>query len=115
MAPWVQIVITIISSLIASSGFWAYMTRVIDHRDIKTKLLLGLAHDRIVETGMIYVERGWITQEEHESLHDGLYKYYVEAKGNGTVKRIMKEVDNLPIRKSAMSESLYYDDNEVVR
>lgn len=48
MEPWIQMIITIICSLIASSGFWAYITRYADRKDVKTELLIGLAHDRIV-------------------------------------------------------------------
>ena len=59
---------------------------------------MGLAHDRIIELGIIYIERGWITQEEYENLHDYLYKPYEALGGNGTGKRIMEEVKKLPIK-----------------
>ena len=47
-----------------------------------------------------YIERGWITQDEYENLNDYLYKPYFKMGGNGAAKRIMQEVDNLPIRKT---------------
>ena len=63
-------------------------------------MLVGLAHDRILYLGMIYVERGYITQDEYENLHDYLYVPYEKMGGNGSAKRVMNEVDKLPIKKS---------------
>lgn len=48
MEPWVQMVATIVCSVLASSGFWAYLQSRREKNDAKTKLLMGLAHDRIV-------------------------------------------------------------------
>ena len=50
--------------------------------------------------GMQYVERGWITQDEYENLHDYLFIPYSEAGGNGSAAKVMKDVDNLPIHKT---------------
>ena len=63
-------------------------------------MLIGLAHDRIVYLGMGYVERGYITQDEYENLYEYLYKPYERLGGNGSAKRIMIEVNKLPIHKS---------------
>lgn len=104
MEPWIQILITIISSVIASSGFWAYITRYVDRKDVKTEMLIGLGHDRIVYLGMTYIERGYITQDEYENLFEYLYKPYEKMGGNGSAKRIMNEVNKLPIRKSKYIE-----------
>ena len=53
-------------------------------------MLIGLAHDRIIYLGMSYIERGWITQDEYENLHDYLYKPYEEMGGNGSAKKVMQ-------------------------
>ena len=58
-------------------------------KDIKTMMLIGLAHDRIIYLGMSYIERGWITNDEYENLHDYLYKPYEQMGGNGAAKRII--------------------------
>lgn len=63
-------------------------------------MLVGLAHDRILFLGMHYVDRGFITQDEYENLHDYLYVPYEKLGGNGSAKRVMQEVDKLPIKKS---------------
>lgn len=98
MEPWLQMVITIVCSVMASSGFWAYVQARKDKKDNKTKLLIGLAHDRIMSLGMDYIKRGYITRDEYENLHDYLYAPYVAEGGNGSAKRVMLEVEKLPVR-----------------
>lgn len=100
MEPTNQFIITLICSVIASSGFWAFITRFTDRRDVKTQMLIGLGHDRIVYLGMTYIERGWISQDEYENLFEYLYKPYKMMGGNGSAKRIMDEVNKLQICKS---------------
>lgn len=100
MEELTQIIITIVSSVLASSAFWAFVTKRLDKKDVRNRMLVGLAHDRIMYLGMIYIERGWITQDEYENLHDYLYVPYEKMGGNGSAKRVMEEVDKLPIHKS---------------
>ncbi len=100
MESWVQIILTVFSSVLASSGLWAYIVKRAEKKDIKTQMLIGLGHDRIMYLGMCYIERGWITQDEYENLYTYLYKPYELMGGNGSAKRIMKEVEKLPIHKS---------------
>ena len=97
MEPWVQMVVTVVCAVLASSGFWAFLQNRHDKKDAKTKMLLGLGHDRIVTLCMKYIERGWITQDEYEDLNKYLYSPYVEMGGNGTAERLMTEVRKLPI------------------
>lgn len=94
-----EIAVTVICSVLASSGFWAYMSRRAEQKDIKTEMLIGLGHDRIMFLGMSYIERGYITRDEYENLHEYLYKPYEKLGGNGSASRIMSEVDRLPIRE----------------
>lgn len=103
MDSWIQVIITLVCSLAASSGFWAFVTMKLSRNDVKTQMLIGLAHDRIMYLGMGYIERGWITQDEYENLYEYLYKPYEKLGGNGSAKRVMGEVDKLPIRKADFS------------
>lgn len=98
MDQWLQMVITIVCSVMASSGFWAFMTKRTDNKDASNEMLIGLGHDRIISLGMCYIERGWITQEEYENIYEYLYKPYEKMGGNGSAKRIMNEVNKLPIK-----------------
>lgn len=104
MQPWIQMVITIVCAVLASSGFWAWITSRRDKKDAKTKMLLGLGHDRIISLSMKYIERGWITQDEYEDLNKYLYLPYREMGGNGTAERLMTEVRKLPIHYISYSQ-----------
>lgn len=97
---WVQMLITVVCAVIASSGFWSYIQSRRDKKDVKTQMLIGLGHDRIMWLGMKYIERGYITQDEYENLYEYLYAPYIQMGGNGSAKRVMQEVEKLPIHKA---------------
>ena len=94
----IQIVVTVVCSVLASSGLWTFVQKIADKKGSKSKLLLGLAHDRIIFLGTQYIERGYITKDEYENLHDYLYVPYAEMGGNGTAKRVMAAVDRLEFK-----------------
>ena len=104
MELWLQTVITIVCSVLASSGFWAYVMKHSEDKDVKTEMLIGLGHDRIIFLGMTYIERGYITSDEYENLYEYLYKPYRKMGGNGSAERMMNEVQKLPIRQSTYGE-----------
>ena len=91
MESWLQILLTIFSSVLASSGLWAYVTKRLEKKDVKTEMLIGLGHDRIMYLGMAY-------------------KPYEKMGGNGSAKRIMNEVNKLPIHKSQYKEETNHED-----
>lgn len=99
MSQFVETLITVLCAVLASSGFWALVQKLTDKKDAKTQMLVGLAHDRILYLGMSYVQRGYITKDEYENLYDYLYKPYLKMGGNGSAKRVMGEVDKLPLHK----------------
>lgn len=98
-----EIVITIVCSVFASTGFWAFVTAIMQNREKKVsaegKMLRGLAHDRICYLGEEYIKQGYISKDDYENLHDYLFLPYEELGGNGTAKRIMDEVKKLPLRE----------------
>lgn len=114
---FLPVIAAIISAILASSGLWLFIERKHSSRDITKKLLIGLAHDRIVSLSLQYIERGYITQDEHENLCGFLYEPYIEMGGNGSVKRIMAEVNKLPIKNQVRikEKSNKYDEQQVVR
>lgn len=91
--------VTILVSVLASSGVWAVVMKVMDKKDVRTQMLIGLGHDRIMYLGMHYIERGWITRDEYENLVDYLYRPYEMMGGNGSAKRVIEEVKKLPLNK----------------
>lgn len=82
-----------------SSGVTGLITAFMQKGDAKNKVLKGLAHDRIIALGQEYLERGYITKDEYENLHDYLFVPYQKIGGNGTAEKMMKEVDKLPIKE----------------
>lgn len=100
MESWAQTFFTILASIIASSGFWAFLQKRLDSKDVRVKMLVGLAHDRIISLGLQYIERGYITHDEYENLYDYLYTPYKQMGGNGSAERIMHEVQKLPVRQT---------------
>lgn len=91
------VIIAILSTLLASSGFWALVMKVLDKKSAKTKMLLGLGHDRIMYLGSQYIANNQISQSEYENLYKYLYEPYKAMGGNGTAERLMQEVNRLKI------------------
>ena len=104
MEFWSQIILTIFTSILASSGLWALLTSRFDRHDAERDILVGIGHIEIVFFGMQYIERGWITQDEYDTLCD-LYKPYMKLGGNGSGTKIMKEIEKLPIRRENHDEN----------
>lgn len=105
-----QIAVPIIVALLTSSALWGVVSKIVLKRmeqaekrsekdDAERKMLVGLAHDRIIHLGMVYIQRGNITQDEYENLQVYLYEPYEKMGGNGSAKRVMEEVRKLPIEK----------------
>lgn len=91
--------VTILVSVLASSGVWAVVMKVMDKKDVRTQMLIGLGHDRIMYLGNSYISRGYITSEEYENLVDYLYRPYELMGGNGSAKRVVDEVKKLPLNR----------------
>ena len=98
MDEWLPVVVAVLGSIAASSGFWAYIQKKDSQKTAQVQLLLGLAHDRIIFLGMSYVDRGWITKDEYEDFIKYLYAPYAEFGGNGLAEKVMQEVKKLPMR-----------------
>lgn len=109
MEIWTQVAVPVIVALLTSTALWGVVSKVILKRmelaakrskadEAERKLLVGLAHDRIIHLSMVYIDRGYITQDEYENLQVYLYEPYAEMGGNGSAKRVMEEVRKLPIR-----------------
>ena len=95
-----EIIITVVGAVLASSGFWAFIQHHTNKNNNSTKMLVGIGHDRIVYLGMQYIERGSITHDEYENLITYLYEPYEALGGNGTAEKVVNEVKKLPITKT---------------
>lgn len=96
------VIITIVVSVIASTGFWQFLINWYNNKhakmDATTKMLLGIANKMISESCQEYINRGYITKEEYDDLKKYLCDPYFELGGDGTVERLFKEVDQMPIK-----------------
>lgn len=90
---------SVIASILASTGLWSLIQKKLDKKDAKSKMLRGLGHDRIMDLGMKYIQRGYITPDEYENLVDYLYGPYEALHGNGSAARIINEVKRLPVKE----------------
>ena len=99
MMDVLETIITIFGSVLMSSGFWAFLQSRNNKKNSEAQLLIGLAHDRILYLGQIYINRGYVTPDEYENLRVYLYDPYKKLGGNGSAERTMNLVEKLPTRK----------------
>ena len=92
-------ILTVLATVIASNGFWAFLQYLANKKDVKTQMLIGLGHDRIMYLGKQYIARGWLTADEYENLNKYLYEPYIAIGGNGAAKHLMEKVQKLPIKE----------------
>ena len=92
-----NIVVTILCAVLASAGFWGLVTKLVDKKSAKSRIILGLGYKAIRDSAMEYIQRGNITQNEYEDLYKYLYVPYKQMGGDGSAERLMREVDKLPI------------------
>ena len=104
-----EIIIAIIVSVFGSTGFWALLTAIwqsqTKKKSAESRMLRGLAHDRICELGSRYLKQGYITKDQYENLHDYLFIPYHDLGGNGTAEKITEDVKRLPIKEVATDET----------
>jgi len=99
MELW-QYILTIFTAVMASGGFWTLIQSRMTKTDMRTKLLLGIAHDRIIYLGIIYINRGYITKEELVNIQKYLAEPYFKLGGNSIVGTVMERVLKLPLKEN---------------
>ena len=119
MIDLTSVIIAIIASLGASTGFWAFIGRRREITNATAQLVMGLAHDRIVHLGLVYIDRGWVGRDEYDDLVHYLWKPYSKFGGNGLAEKIIADVGKLPIYSRARSigmvkENLKLDITEIL-
>ena len=103
-----EIIITVLVAVLSSTGLWNYMeirrkkliqkTEEEEAEDLNVKeLLIWLSRAQIVHTATIYIERGYITNEEADML-EHLFQPYHNLGGNGSGERLYNQAINLPRR-----------------
>ena len=95
-----ELIGAVVVAALGSTGLWSFIAARNKKDTAERKLLVGLAHDRIIFLGTKYIERGYITTDEYENLNEYLFEPYTDAGGNGSAKRVMEEVRKLPFYKT---------------
>lgn len=93
-----ELILTFVATLIGSQGLWILLSKISEKRSATSQLIRGLAHEQIVEKGMQYIHRGWISNDEYDDFLNYLYIPYQKTGGNGLAERVKNEVDKLPFR-----------------
>lgn len=92
-----EIIIAITTSILASSGLWAFITTKMNRKSALEYGVKALLHDRIYYECEKRLKQDSITREDYENLQY-LYKPYKELGGNGTCEKLMHDVNLLPIK-----------------
>lgn len=91
-------------AIFVSAGFWKIIEVIVMHFLTKpkvtpeTRLLRGIGQIEIIFFGTKFLEQGYITTEEYDSLKNEIYAPYLEMGGNGLAKKMMEEIEKLPIK-----------------
>lgn len=107
METWLQLAITSLVTLGASSGFWAFLQHKDRTKAATVRLLMGIAYEHIMTFGVAYIRRGWATRDEYEELRKYFYEPYKALGGNGAAERVMNEVDKLPFGPQGQYEAIF--------
>lgn len=91
-----ELFITVATSVLGSSGLWAFIQARNSKNTAKSQLLVGMAHIHLVNAAESYIRRGWITHAEYDDLRVYLYDPYKTMGGNGAAQRLMQELALLP-------------------
>lgn len=97
----IDIIVTLAVAVFGSTGFWSWLMSRNRKKSAESRLLLGIAYGKIIQTSERYIEQGYIPIEEYNELDRYLYQPYKDMDGNGTAKKLMEEVKSLPTRKEA--------------
>ena len=60
----------------------------------------------IIDAGMMYIKRGWISKDEYSDFEKYLYDPYEKTGGNGLAHRVYEEVQKLPIRDARSPDDI---------
>ncbi len=95
--PVIASILASVASVLASAGFWGWLQARDKKKSALSRVVRGLAYDKIVTLGMAYIERGWISREEYEDFQNHFFEPYKALGGNGVADQVMRRVSDLPM------------------
>ena len=78
-----EMMVTIVVSVLASSGFWQFIMLKTQKKSTQTQAILALLHNEIYKEAEKAIERGSITTDDFDNL-TCLYTPYKALGGNST-------------------------------
>lgn len=78
-----ELIVTVIVSVLASSGFWQFIMLKTQKKSTQTKAILALLHNEIYKEAEKAIESGSISTDDFDNL-TMLYTPYKELGGNST-------------------------------
>nr|DAF19739.1 MAG TPA: holin protein [Caudoviricetes sp.] len=96
MSHTLELAITVATSVLGSSGLWAFIQAKNAKNAAQSQLMVGLAHIQLVAIAEGYIARGWITHAEYDDIRVYLYDPYRALGGNGSAQRLVQELSLLP-------------------
>lgn len=76
----------------------SYLWKKIKEYEVLKKGLVAILHDRLIQSGMFFLNKGEISVLEFDNF-ESMYKAYHELGGNGTGTEIYERVGELEIKK----------------
>ena len=90
----IEIVVTIVASVLASSGLWQFILYKSQSKNTHTEAILALLHNEIYYQAEKAIKAGSITTDELDNL-TCLYEPYTKLGGNGTGAILYEKAKNL--------------------
>jgi hypothetical protein len=110
---WIRAIVIILGSVLGSGGFWKFLEVRSHKNNANSRLMMGIAYDKITTLGLHYIERGWITKDELEEFQKYFVSPYLELGGNGVAERIWNDVRTLPFQTHAQHEEIFRNERYV--
>lgn len=103
MVP-MEMLITILVSIFASTGFWTLVNTIYtarrEKKSVERRALLGLLHEQLTERCEKYIDQKWISLQDYEDLTNYIYKPYRDLGGNGTGEALYNKLSGMPNKPS---------------
>lgn len=95
------IIVGIISAIVAiftNASMWNVVAVNRRFKKNTNELLMGMAHNTILDAYNKYTERGYITPSEIEDLVKYVWIPYSQQNGNGTGEEMINKIKKLPMK-----------------
>ena len=96
-----EVIISIVISVIASSGFWAFLQYTLqarrDRKSVERSALLALLHDRLYSEMSNLMDQQQISKGIYENLVY-LYNPYIKLGGDGTCEKMFADISKKELK-----------------